>query len=92
VVEVKDGAPLERLATLNTDVTFAKFTYHEDRRTIELENDLLGWTLDADEFMHAVRTIASLADEWDDKLVPDFGGHVAVPPTDPAAPGDAIDV
>src|SRR4051812_28135466 len=92
IVDVKDGAPLERLAAMNTQVTFAKFSYHEDRRTIELENDLLGWTLDADELMHAVRAIADLADEWDEKLLPDFGGHVAVPPADPAAPADAIDV
>ena len=39
-----------------------------EAKSIVLEHDLLGNDLDADELMGALRTLASMADDLDDKL------------------------
>ena len=93
IEDVKKDAPLGELAKFNTQVTFAKFGYYEQRNSIELDHDLVADTLEGDELRHVVRNIGDLADEWDDKLLPDFGGRLHSPPEDPAqASTDAVDV
>ena len=93
LADVKPDAPLERLATINAEVSFGKFAFYEPTRTIEVEYDLLGWTLDADELHQAVHVVGDLADGWDDRLLADFGGKLHAPPEDPTAAGtEAADV
>jgi hypothetical protein len=59
---------LEELNEVNKTTYVGKVYLDPDAKTIVLEHDLLGNDLDADELMGVLRTLATLADDLDDKL------------------------
>jgi type III secretion system-like peptide-binding chaperone len=59
---------LEELNEVNKANYLGKVYLDVDAKTIVLEHDLLGNDLDADELMGALRTVASMADDLDDRL------------------------
>jgi len=59
---------LEELNEVNKSTYVGKVYLDVEAKTIVLEHDLLGNDLDADELMGALRTLASTADELDDRL------------------------
>ncbi len=59
---------LQELNEVNETTYLGKVYLDADRQAIVLEHDLLGDHLDADELMDTLRTVASMADELDDKL------------------------
>jgi hypothetical protein len=64
-----------RLLRINTRMRFGAFGYVAKGSCIILTHTLLGGeTLDADELLSAVRTVAVLADEYDDHIVEEAGG------------------
>jgi hypothetical protein len=65
----------ERLNALNEERFFGKL-YLQKPGTIMLEYDLLGDQLDAQELLHALSTISSMADELDDVLSTELGTGV----------------
>ncbi len=80
--EVVAGATLDpKLLTLllrtNQDATFGAFGLDEDG-TVTLHHALFGTTMDRDELVSAIYAVARAADDWDDKIIADFGGETAV--------------
>ena len=64
-----------RLLRLNTRMRFGSFGFVPTGACVILTHTLLGGsTLDADELISAVRTVALLADEYDDRIVEEAGG------------------
>jgi len=59
---------LEELNEVNKTTYLGKVYLDVEQKTIVLEHDLLGNHLDADELMGALRTVATMADDLDDKL------------------------
>jgi Putative bacterial sensory transduction regulator len=59
---------LEELNEVNKANYLGKVYLDVDTTTIVLEHDLLGNDLDADELMGALRTLATMADDLDDRL------------------------
>jgi hypothetical protein len=59
---------LEELNEVNKSTFMGKVYLDADAGTIVLEHDILGDHLDDDEFMSALRVVASMADDLDDKL------------------------
>ena len=59
---------LDELNEINKSTYVGKVYLDVEAKTIVLEHDLLGNDLDADELMGALRTLASTADELDDRL------------------------
>lgn len=59
---------LEELNEVNKANYLGKVYLDVEAKTIVLEHDLLGNELDADELMSTLRTVASMADELDDRL------------------------
>jgi T3SS (YopN, CesT) and YbjN peptide-binding chaperone 1 len=59
---------LEELNEVNRANYLGKVYLDVDAKTIVLEHDLLGNDLDADEVMGALRTVATMADDLDDRL------------------------
>jgi hypothetical protein len=67
------GRMLERLNALNRDGAFGTlWLTDEDPGTVILEHHLLGDELDEIELMHALRAVATRADELDDELSKEF--------------------
>jgi len=64
-----------RLLRLNTRMRFGAFGYVARDACVVLSHSLLGGeTLDADELLTALRTLAMVADEYDDHIVKEAGG------------------
>jgi len=59
---------LDELNTVNKTTYMGKVYLDVEAKTIVLEHDLLGDHLDQDELMGTLTTLASMADELDDKL------------------------
>ena len=74
IADVDPGPELfERLSGLNNTTIFGKF-YHRDR-TVFIEHNLLGESVDTMEFRAALASVAHHADHLDDALQAEFGGH-----------------
>jgi hypothetical protein len=74
VVDVEASPGLyERLAELNNTTTFGKFFLRD--RTVFIEHNLLGESLDQAGFRAALASVAHHADHLDGLLVAEFGGH-----------------
>ncbi len=74
---ISEEAPLGLLPVVNGNLPLGKFCFYPDAGLVTLEYELLGETLDEEEFEAAVSALAIQADEWDDRLQTeyDFGGH-----------------
>jgi len=65
-----------RLLKLNARLRFGAFGYVEDGRLVTFTHTLLGGrTLDREELVAALRDVALLADEWDNKIAAEAGGE-----------------
>jgi hypothetical protein len=86
------------LARLNFGLVFGRFALDAEHHAIWVDETLLGEHFSDDELRFTVRAVASIADDWDDRLKQMFGGatyqdvltkrtnHVA-PPTKPGHGG-----
>ncbi len=86
------------LARLNFGLVFGRFALDAEHHAIWVDETLLGEHFSDDEFRFTVRAVASIADDWDDRLKQMFGGatyqdvltkrsnHLA-PPTKPGHGG-----
>ena len=75
VVTDLDASPElhRRLGEFNNTTIFGKF-YHRDR-TVFLEHNLLGESVDRNAFQAALASVAHNADHLDDVLLAEFGGR-----------------
>lgn len=74
IVEVKPVPDLyKRLAELNNTTIFGKFYLHDG--TVFIEHNLLGESVDTNEFRAALASVAHHADHLDEVLLAEFGGH-----------------
>jgi hypothetical protein len=65
-----------RLLKLNARLRFGAFGFVEDGNLVTFTHTLLGGaTLDRDELLAALRDVALLADEWDNKIADETGGE-----------------
>ncbi|WP_428267055.1 T3SS (YopN, CesT) and YbjN peptide-binding chaperone 1 [Haliangium sp.] len=65
-----------QLLTLNTRLRFGAFAYEPvDKIVLFIHSILGGSTLDAEELTATLRDVALIADEYDDKLVDQYGGQ-----------------
>jgi hypothetical protein len=62
------------LARLNFGLMFGRFALDTDHRSIWFDETLLGEQFREEELRFAIRTVASTADVWDDRLKQMFGG------------------
>ncbi len=62
------------LSRLNFGMMFGRFALDVENRSIWFDEALLGEQFREEELRFAVRTVASTADEWDDRLKQMFGG------------------
>lgn len=64
------------LLALNTQLDFGSFGYSEAANLILLTNTILGGaTLDPDEIISTLESLVMVADEYDDKIIANFGGQ-----------------
>ncbi|RMH41525.1 MAG: hypothetical protein D6689_10800 [Deltaproteobacteria bacterium] len=64
------------LLTLNTKLRFGAFGYEPNGRLILFIHSILGGdTLDPEELLATVADVALLADEYDDKIIEQYGGQ-----------------
>lgn len=71
-----DGKLALELLELNGYLRFGAFAYDPVQETVLFVHSILGGaTLDADELTAALRDVALIADEYDDKLVAKYGGQ-----------------
>jgi len=84
------------LARLNFGLMFGRFALDVENRSIWVDETLLGDQFSDEELRFTVRAVASIADEWDDRLKQMFGGATyqevlksrTGPPTPTAKPGE----
>jgi hypothetical protein len=62
------------LARLNFGLVFGRFALDAEHRSIWFDETLLGDHFTDDELAFVIRTVASTADNWDDRLKQMFGG------------------
>ncbi len=66
-----------KLLQLNNVIHFGAFCVADN--LIIFRHKLLGGShMDSDEFLYALRSVAVIADEYDDKIISEFGGRTAV--------------
>lgn len=64
------------LLALNTQLEFGAFGYSEGAKLILLTNTILGGaTLDPDEITSTLKSLVTVADEYDDKIIATYGGQ-----------------
>ncbi len=74
VLGVKTGPELlSRLSELNNTTIFGKFYVLDDG--VWIEHNLLGESLDWEQFRAVLASIAHHADHLDEQLIAEFGGH-----------------
>lgn len=74
-VSMNEGLAM-RLLRLNARLRFGTFGYVDEGRLVTFTHTLLGGkTLDRDELVAALRDVALLADEWDNKIAAEGGGE-----------------
>lgn len=62
------------LARLNFGLVFGRFALDEEHNSVWVDETLLGDHFSDEEFKFTVGAVASIADEWDDRLAQMFGG------------------
>ncbi len=71
-----DGKLAQELLTLNAHLRFGAFAYDPEGECLLFQHSLLGGsTLDGEELMATVHDVALIADEYDDRIVKQFGGQ-----------------
>lgn len=86
----------ERLNEINTNIRFARIFFVEGQ--VLVESDLVGQTVDAEEFDEAVGAVATITDHFGPLLAQEFGGKTAfaddkdadAPPPDTAKTGQYL--
>jgi len=74
LVEVEENSELfKKLSELNNTTIFGKFYVRE--RTIFIEHNLLGESVDTREFRAALASVAHHADHLNERLLAEFGGR-----------------
>jgi hypothetical protein len=74
VLDVKAGPELlARLSELNNTTIFGKFYVADD--AVWIEHNLLGESLDWEQFRAVLASVAHHADHLDESLIAEFGGH-----------------
>ncbi|MCB9556367.1 MAG: YbjN domain-containing protein [Deltaproteobacteria bacterium] len=74
-VRMEPSLALQLLA-LNSLLRFGAFAYtREDNLVLFLHSILGGPTLDPEELLATIRDVALIADEWDDRIIRNFGGQ-----------------
>ena len=80
------------LANLNFGLVFGRFALDAANRAIWVDESLLGDHFSDEELRFAVHTVASVADEWDDRIKQMFGGkthqEVLTKSLDASTPGN----
>ena len=65
----------QQLLELNAVLRFGAFAYVPEGQLILLQHSILGGeTLDEDELVSTLKSLALIADEWDDRIAERFGG------------------
>lgn len=65
-----------QLLEMNSSLRFGAFAYAERARLVLLTHSLLGGTtLDPEELVAALQDLATVADEYDDKIIESHGGQ-----------------
>ena len=97
VTDLKGSAKLyERLNEINATIRFARIFYVAGQ--VLVESDLIGQTVDREEFDAAARAVATITDHFGPLLVEAFGGRTAfaddkdgeAPPVDTAKTGQYL--
>lgn len=72
-----DSSPglLERLNAINSDIRFARVFWVRDQ--VLVESDLVGQSVDPEEFDSACRAVATITDHIGPQLAAEFGGRTA---------------
>lgn len=71
-----DGRLAKELLTLNAHLRFGAFAYDDEVESVLFLHSILGGpTLDAEELVATVRDVALIADEYDDRIVKQYGGQ-----------------
>ncbi len=73
-----DELLLKKLMMLNADLNFGSFGLTEDNTIIYKYNILGGEHVDSEEFFNALLMVATIADEYDNKIISTHGGQTAV--------------
>jgi hypothetical protein len=71
-----NGQLATELLELNTHLRFGAFAYDPDGELLVFQHSLLGGaTLDAAELLAVLRDVALIADEYDDRIIKQYGGQ-----------------
>lgn len=71
-----DGDLAIKLLTMNSLLRFGSFTYVPEDRTLLLEHSILGGeALTPEQLRVAVTDVAIIADDWDDRIIAEYGGR-----------------
>lgn len=71
-----DGALARELLELNAQLRFGAFGYDVHERVVLFVHSILGGTtLDPDELLATLTDVAIIADEYDDKIIGEYGGQ-----------------
>ena len=62
------------LSVENGKMLFGKLALYPDRAEVRMEQTLLGYWLNREELRTAIRIVAQMADEYDDKIKDGWGG------------------
>ncbi|HMU84504.1 MAG TPA: YbjN domain-containing protein [Leptospiraceae bacterium] len=73
-----DDLLLKKLMMLNANLNFGSFGLTEDNVIIYKYNILGGDHVDSEEFFNALFMVATIADEYDNKIISTHGGQTAV--------------
>ncbi len=71
-----DGTLAMKLLAMNSVLRFGSFAYVPEDRVLLFEHSILGGeTLDPEELVAAVTDVAVIADDWDDRIIAEYGGR-----------------
>jgi hypothetical protein len=71
-----DGGLALKLLAMNGVLRFGTFAYVPEERVLLFGHSILGGTtLDADELLTTLADVALIADDWDDRIIAEYGGR-----------------
>ena len=71
-----DGTLAIKLLAMNSVLRFGSFAYVPEDKVLLFEHSILGGeTLDPEELVAAVTDVAVIADDWDDRVIAEYGGR-----------------
>ncbi len=71
-----DGQLAMKLLAMNSVLRFGSFAYVPEDKVLLFEHSILGGeTLDPEELVAAVTDVAVIADDWDDRVIAEYGGR-----------------